>query len=330
MRNFLVSGILLAGGAFATLASGAQSDSVSGAQKKAAGAYLAAVSSAGAAGLAQILPQTELDALRMDLLSRMRKEDERGGATLRKRLFGNASTLANLERQTNQSFFVNLARRFDLKARLIQDPEWIAAVRDGGDRAIVIVRGRVEDEKDSPTVTQTIEMVSDGKDWKPVLPGELRVQLDDLIRGRQTVRAAPSGTASPPNSGSAPAGAPTGDAPATTAGDTPAGNPAAITAMLRTAEQVLVAGKCDRYYKDYMSPGFRRTQSDKAMDTLVASCQRSMGMRELLISALRIVAQTSPQFEANGTRAVYDVANQGLPYERFTLELVDKRWYIAE
>jgi hypothetical protein len=264
--------------------------------------------------------------LRTDLLSRMRKEDERGGASLRKRLFGSASTLASLERQTNQSFFINLARRFELRARLIQDPEWIASVRDGGDRAIVIVRGRIEDEKDSPTVTQSIEMVSDGKDWKPVLPGELRVQLDDLIRGRQTVRAAPAAATAVPNSG----GTVSSDAPSAATTETPAGNPAAITAMLRTAEQVLVAGKCDRYYKDYMSPGFRKTQSDKAMDTLIASCQRSMGMRELLISALRIVGQSSPQFEANGTRAVYDVSNQGLPYERFTLELIDKRWYIAE
>ena len=107
-------------------------------------------------------------------------------------------------------------------------------------------------------------------------------------------------------------------------------NPPAIIAMLRTAEQVLVAGKCDRYYKDFMSPSFRKTQSDKAMDTLIASCARSMGMRELLISALRIVGQTAPRFEANGAHAVYDVSNQGLPYERFTLELIDNRWYIAE
>ncbi len=304
---------------------GAQADSVSAAQKRAAEGYLAAVSSAGAAGLVQLLPQTELDALRTDLLNRIRKEEQRGNATLRKRMFGTASSLASLERQTNQSFFINLSRRLELNARLLQDPEWLASIRDGNERAIVIVRGRVQDEKDTPAVTQFIEMVADGKDWKPVLPGELRVQIDDLVRGRQTRIA----TASAPQADS---GAAEVDGVAANggAGSSPTTNPVAIIAMLRTAEQVLVANKCDRYYKDYMSPNFRKTQSEKAMDTLIASCQRSMGMREILISALRIVAQSAPQFEANGARAVYDVANQGLPFDRFTLEMIDKRWFIAE
>lgn len=326
MRSLQIAVFLLLAAAYPVGGRAAQAESVSGAQKKAAEVYLVAVSSAGAAGLAQILPQSELDSLRTDLLGRLRKEDERSGATLRKRLFGSAATLAVLERQTNQSFFINLSRRLDLSARVIQDPQWLGAIRDGNDRVIVIVRGRVQDEKDSPTVTQSIEMVADGKDWKPVIPGELRIQIDDLIRGRQGARAAAGATALAGNSGA--------DAPANTEGAQPeaaaVANPPAITAMLRTAEQMLVAGKCDRYYKDYMSPSFRKSQSGKAMDTLIASCARSMGMRELLISALRIVGQTAPRFEANGARAVYDVSNQGLPYERFTLELIDNRWYIAE
>lgn len=326
MRSLQIAVFLLLAATYPAGGRAAQVESVSGAQKKAAEVYLVAVSSAGAAGLAQILPQSELDSLRTDLLGRLRKEDERSGATLRRRLFGSAATLAVLERQTNQSFFINLSRRLDLSARVIQDPQWLGAIRDGNDRVIVIVRGRVQDEKDSPTVTQSIEMVADGKDWKPVIPGELRIQIDDLIRGRQGARAAAGATALAGNSGA--------DAPANTEGAQPeaaaVANPPAITAMLRTAEQMLVAGKCDRYYKDYMSPSFRKSQSGKAMDTLIASCARSMGMRELLISALRIVGQTAPRFEANGARAVYDVSNQGLPYERFTLELIDNRWYIAE
>ncbi len=326
MRNFHSAVFLLLAAAYSVGGHAAPAESVSGAQKKAAEQYLAVVSSSGAAGLAQILPQSELDALRTDLLGRLRKEDERSGATLRKRLFGSAATLAVLERQTNQSFFINLSRRLELSARVVQDPEWLGAIRDGTDRIIVIVRGRTQDEKESPTVTQFIEMVADGKDWKPVIPGELRVQIDDLIRGRQAVRVAPT----PNNVGPPPPDGAADPAVAAGASDAPTANPPAIIAMLRTAEQVLVAGKCDRYYKDYMSPSFRKTQSDKAMDTLIASCARSMGMRELLISSLRIVGQTAPRFEANGTHAVYDVSNQGLPYERFTLELIDNRWYIAE
>jgi hypothetical protein len=62
----------------------------------------------------------------------------------------------------------------------------------------------------------------------------------------------------------------------------------------------------------------------------VGSCNRSIASRELLIAALRIVRRTAPAFEAGGNRALYDVAGQGLPYDRYVLERVEGRWYIAE
>ena len=55
-----------------------------------------------------------------------------------------------------------------------------------------------------------------------------------------------------------------------------------------------------------------------------------MASRELLIAALRIVRRTPPAFESGGNRALYDVAGQGLPYDRYVLERVEGRWYIAE
>lgn len=331
MKSIHVGAIFLLAALLGPGADAAPTEAVSGSQKRAAGDFIGAVASGGAPALAQVLPQSELDALRTELLARFREEDQRGGATLRKRLFGSASTLASVERQTSQSFFANLARRFELSARLVQDPEWLTAIRDGDNRAIVVLRGRAQDDKESPTVVQFVEIVADGKDWKPSIPGEIRAQLTELLQGRQRVRplaATASATAS-----AAGAGGVASDASGAGVGEStgePAANPAAIVAMLRTAEEVLVAGKCDTYYRNYMSPGFRKSQSEKALDTLIKSCQRSIGMRELLISALRIVKQSAPQFEANGSRAVYDVSNQGLPFERFTLEYVDKRWYIAE
>jgi len=93
---------------------------------------------------------------------------------------------------------------------------------------------------------------------------------------------------------------------------------------------VLVEGKCDRYYREYLSPELRRTLSGRTLDTLVASCNRSIASRELLIAALRIVRRSAPSFEAGGNRAVYDVEGQGLPYDRYVLERVDGKWYIAE
>jgi hypothetical protein len=91
-----------------------------------------------------------------------------------------------------------------------------------------------------------------------------------------------------------------------------------------------VENRCDVYYREHLSPNFRKTQSPRVLDTLIASCRRSIANRELLIAALRIVRPAAPNFEAGGTRAVYDVSGQGLPFDRFALEQVGDRWYVAE
>jgi hypothetical protein len=37
-----------------------------------------------------------------------------------------------------------------------------------------------------------------------------------------------------------------------------------------------------------------------------------------------------PHYEYEGQRAVFDLKGQGLPFDEFVLEQVDKRWYVAE
>jgi len=50
-----------------------------------------------------------------------------------------------------------------------------------------------------------------------------------------------------------------------------------------------------------------------------------------MITTLRVVQELTPRYDMGGTRAIYDVSGQGLPYERFVLERdKDMRWYIAE
>ena len=55
-----------------------------------------------------------------------------------------------------------------------------------------------------------------------------------------------------------------------------------------------------------------------------------MGTRELLVATIRIVKELVPTFELDGSKAVYDVSGQGLPFDRFVIEQVDRKWYIAE
>jgi hypothetical protein len=80
----------------------------------------------------------------------------------------------------------------------------------------------------------------------------------------------------------------------------------------------------------YMSPNFRRVTSKKAREALISTCRNSSSNREMLLATVRIVKTLVPRFEYEGQRAVYDLSGQGLPYNRFVLEQVDKRWYIAE
>ena len=107
-------------------------------------------------------------------------------------------------------------------------------------------------------------------------------------------------------------------------------NTAQILALLDAAEKSLVDGRCDTYYREHLSPELRRTLGARTVDTLISACNRSMGNRELLVAALRIVRRSAPTYEAAGNRAVYDVSAQGLPYDRFVLERIDGRWYIGE
>ena len=103
-----------------------------------------------------------------------------------------------------------------------------------------------------------------------------------------------------------------------------------LIALLDAAERALVDGRCDRYYGEHLSPALRQSLGKRALDTLVTSCSRSIANRELLVAALRLVRRTPPVYENGGERAVYDLSGQGLPYDRYVLEQVSGRWYIAE
>ena len=67
-----------------------------------------------------------------------------------------------------------------------------------------------------------------------------------------------------------------------------------------------------------------------ALEALINSCKTSLGTRELLVATIRIVKDLVPTFELDGSKAVYDVSGQGLPFDRFVIEQVDRKWYIAE
>ena len=306
-------------------------ESVSGAQERAAGEYLTALAAGDTQAVAFAIHPTELDRLRIMVVQKLREEAARGESALRVRLFGDAMPLGEIERLTSVNLFRTLARRLEARTRVYEKLDGLTAVRDGN-ALHVLLKGRQPRERGRVEVVEVVTLLPYGKEWKAAIPLEIEAQIDDLLVGRSRggpsgigLAAAPSG---PPIAASRPAASPSGGAaaPATPV----ARNSPEIVALLEQAERVLVEGKCDRYYREYLSPELRRTLSGRTLDALVGSCNRSIASRELLIAALRIVCRTPPAFEAGGNRAIYDVEGQGLPYDRYVLERIDGKWYIAE
>lgn len=303
---------------FAALGLQARAESVTGAQRQAASDYLLAVSSTDLQAVAYAIHPAELDRLRFGVLQKLREESARGGNTIRERLFGSAMPLSDVERLTSANLFRAVARRWSPHVRTHDSLEGLSATREG-ERVHVLVKQRPSKEGGRIETLEVVTLLAYGREWRAALPPEFEALVDDLVSGRQS-RAVVAQTPS------------TIDTPLVLRSSTQAleRNPPEIVSMLEAAEKVLVDGRCDRYYKEFLTPELQRGLAGRTMDSLISSCRRSMASRELLIAALRIVKRTSATIDNGGNRAVYDVTGQGLPFDRYVLERVEGRWYVAE
>jgi hypothetical protein len=297
----------------------AAADKPNGAQKRAASEYLDAVASGSPQAVAYAIHPAELEALRTRVLTQLKEEAAKNDSTIRVRLFGRGRPLAELERMTAIDFYVALGPKLYLFGREYKDADWIAAIPDDNEVVQVVLRGEQEKERGqtSADVVNVVSIRPYGKDWKAILPTEIQAQIEDLMYARRNIYAR------------LPAAAPAGPAkPGSASGET--GIPPAITTLLEDAGKALAVPSCEDYYNKYMSPNFRKVTSKKALQALISSCKTSLGTREMLVATVRIVKDLVPRFEFEGQKAVYDVSGQGLPFDRFVIEQVDRKWYIAE
>ena len=283
---------------------------VSSGQRTAALEFLSAVASGDPQAVAFTIHPDDLQALRLRILALLRDEAKSGDGTIRSRLFGQAMPLDDIERLTNTGFYAALAYKLSLAGREYTEVEGLAAIPDKGDQVQVVVRGRQPRDHGKVQVVNVVTLRPYGKDWKAALPSEIEAQIDDLIAGRHIAVAAR------PSVGVAGAGG--------------AAALPAIVELLSAAQKSLNDGKCGDYYGKQMSPNFRRVTGKKALEALVTSCQNSMGTRQLLLSTLHIVLGLEPRYENESQRAVYDLSGQGLPFQTFSVEQVDRHWFIAE
>ena len=293
----------------------AAAEKPSGAQKRAAEEFLDAVASGDPHAVAFAIHPTELENLRQRILTQLREEAGRGDGTIRARLFGPGRPLAEIERLTAIDFYSALGRKLYLFGREYKDADYLAAIPDRDGVVQIVLRGKQDKEHGKNEVINTISIRPYGKDWKAVVPSEIEAQIDDLMHARRNIYAS-----LPPPTAQAPRPALAGES----------GLPPQIGELLSTAGQDLAATNCEDYYNKLMSPNFRKVTSKKAIESLINTCKLSMGTREMLSATVRIVKELVPRFEYEGQRAVYDVSGQGLPFDRFVLEQVDKKWYIAE
>jgi hypothetical protein len=286
----------------------------SNAQERGAEAFIGAVASGNAQAIAQEIHPDELEKLRGRLLTLLRAEASRSDNTYRTRLFGPGRSLADLESMTAVRFYAALSDRLRLRARQFQKFDWLAAVPS--DKVVYLLGfGIPPKDRGAVKVAVTVGLMQYGSLWKAAIPTEIEAQIDDLLEGR---------TPSTPLAGSSPGG---GTAAA------PAKQPLApgISELLARAEASIAAGNCQEYYDEFMSPNFNRATSRSARKTLVNACTNNESTRETMITTLRIVQELTPRYDLGGSRAIFDVSGQGLPYERFVLERdKDNRWYIAE
>ncbi len=295
-------------GAWAVTATG-----VTMSQKDAALEFLQAVASGDPEAVAFAIHPDDLRALRLRILTLLHNEAKRGDSTVRNRLFGPARPLDEIEHLTDTGFYASLADRLYLPGREFDAGEGIASIAEKDGKVEVVIRGRQPRDRGKVQVVSVVTLKPFGKDWKAALPTEIEAQIDDLIEGRHGTSAA-------------------GRTPAALRGGGRSTAPAqpGIIELLGTSEKLLSEGKCDVYYGKQMSPNFRRVTGKKALAALVAACQNSLGTREMLLATLHIVSGLEPRYEYEGQRATYDLSGQGLPFDHFVLEQVDKHWYVAE
>jgi hypothetical protein len=295
-------------GAWAVTATG-----VSTSQKNAALEFLQAVASGDPEAVAFAIHPDDLRALRLRILTLLHNEAQRGDSTVRNRLFGPARPLDEIEHLTDTGFYASLADRLYLPGREFDGGEGIASIAEKDGKVEVVIRGRQPRDRGKVQVVNVVTLKPFGKDWKAALPTEIEAQIDDLIEGRHGTSAAARTPAAQRGGGRSTAPAQPG-----------------IIELLSTSVKLLSEGKCDVYYGKQMSPNFRHVTGKKALAALVTACQNSLGTREMLLATLHIVQGLEPRYEYEGQRASYDLTGQGLPFDHFVLEQVDKHWYVAE
>jgi len=281
---------------------------LSGQQRKLIESYLKAASDGDRAGVVSMLHGGDVERFRTEVMKALDSEQGQGRSVLRDKLFGSASSLDELRRLTPPNFVLAMTRRLNFPSVPAKSIDPIGEIEEDSNTVHVVVRAWPEEKKKgaSRLTLVTLRKLAD-KNWGLAIPDAFQAQVDAALHG------------GPVSAGAAATPA----APAST-------NSPEILQLIDNGTKLLSDGNCASYYTVAVSPSFRASKSDKAIKTLIQQCERSVDFREMYAAALAVARRSAPQMSADGKRAVYDLKGQGLPFETFTLERVEDRWFIAD
>jgi hypothetical protein len=196
-------------------------------------------------------------------------------------------------------------KRFLVAPRVMKKTKLIGKVKESDDVLHFIVRGWEDEKGREASSAMLVTLIPYGKQWAVAVPAELEEKIEVAIAG--------------------------GAVGARDVGDSRvAALDPRIIALLDSGIAALKGVRCSEYYNDLMSPNFRKATAPTAVKTLIAQCEKNPAMRDKTRLALEIARGLKPRYEYGDTRAVFDMSRQGLPYERFVVEMIDKKWYVAE
>jgi len=252
-------------------------------------------------------------AIHPDELARVRKlaldaveaEAKDGGKEIRARLYGAAVSLDETRRMTPQATMTLFVKRFLVAPRAMKKSKVVGKVKESNELQHYVVRGWEDEKGNGASSTLLVTLIPYGKQWAAAVPAELEEKIEAAIAG--------------------------GAVGARDTGDSHvAALDPGIVKLLDGAIAALKEARCSDYYNDIMSPNFRKATAPSAIKTLIGQCEKNPALREKARLTLEIARSLKPSYEYGNTRAVFDMSGQGLPFERFVVEMIDRKWYIAE
>jgi hypothetical protein len=276
---------------------------------KTAEEFVRAATAGGPAAAVPLYHPQEVTRLHDKIMLAIEREGQAGGKTVRSLLFGGGPSVEDLRHMTHEAMLLAIIAHLPPPKTFNYDEFKVLGTIKEGENLHVVVRAslnKVERLK-RRSIVSLVSLAPYGKDWRALVPSAIEARVDDAL-------------ASGPQ-----------DLPKEAGPIKPLIQDPGWKELLTRGIGILQRGQCDEYFSDIMAPSFRQSLAPKAFDTIVKSCDNnSQGSRDKFRTGLELARDRVPSVEGDGSRVVYDLSQEGLPFARLVLVRIAGRWYVAE